>query len=81
MNARITDAILDLVREERARQNVKWRRAPGEWFDPEALKLAVLIEEVGEVGIELQPGGTNEQLKAELVQVAAVAVAWAEMLS
>lgn len=40
-------------------------------------RLAVLVEEVGEVAAALQGDG---DLREELVQVAAVAVAWLEVL-
>ncbi len=55
--------------------------------DPETLteyRLAVLAEEFGEVAKELNeirvgsPGSGINRLRAELVQVAAVAVAWIE---
>lgn len=52
---------------------------------PPAEKLAVLAEEFGEVAravCELQPGDTEtrSRLRDELIQVAAVAVAWVESL-
>lgn len=43
-------------------------------------KAAILGEEVGEVCRALNDGESVEALQAELVQVAAVAVAWAEAL-
>jgi len=43
-------------------------------------KLSVLTEEVGEVARALNDNEPKENLKAELIQVAAVAVAWAESL-
>ena len=61
---------------------------PGSMSNAE--KLTVLVEEVGEVAREVltQDGrrlardtvGTRQALRAELIQVAAVAVAWAEAL-
>lgn len=42
--------------------------------------LAVLIEEVGEVATELLPNGSVDDLATELVQVAAICVAWLERL-
>lgn len=63
--------------------------APGSMTDAE--KMTVLMEEVGEVAREVltQEGrrlardteGSREALRNELVQVAAVAVAWLEALS
>ena len=46
---------------------------------PNELRLAALIEEVGEVGRAILDGEPDE-LREELVQVAAVAVAWLEAL-
>jgi NTP pyrophosphatase (non-canonical NTP hydrolase) len=68
-----TERVLDDVFKERQRQNKKWGEQshdPGTW-------LAILSEEIGEVsrGILGEPG-----LREELVQVAAVAVAWIENL-
>ena len=82
-----TGEALQLVRDERARQNAKWHRKPGQWPDSDGTKLAVLLEEVGEVGRELLESGVihrgkppQPNLRAELVQVAAVCVAWIETL-
>lgn len=78
---------LTLVAEERARQDVKWKRVPGNWPDSDGTKLAVLIEEVGEIARELLESGVihrgkppRAHLRDELVQVAAVAVSWIETL-
>lgn len=77
--------IYDLVNAERDRQNAKWIRPDG-WLDPNPVKLTVLVEEVGEVAQDVlntlhdPPGYTSPALRAELVQVAAVAVAWLEMM-
>ena len=73
-----------LVNAERDQQAIKWgdRHAWGQG-DCSSLdvddrtKLAVLTEEVGEVARALLDG---TDLRAELVQVAAVAVAWLEAL-
>jgi hypothetical protein len=43
-------------------------------------KLAILIEEVGEVGHAINEKMPKEELYNELIQVAACAVAWAERL-
>lgn len=79
-----------LIDAERARQSVKWR-GPHAWGSGDCsstdvapiVKAAVLAEECGEVSRAVldhlaDPGG--RQLRAELVQVAAVAVAWLESL-
>lgn len=73
--------VMACVSQERIRQDERWGEAhdPGDW-----VMLAVLVEEVGEVGTALQepwpdPADTRS-LRAELVQVAAVAVKWAELI-
>jgi NTP pyrophosphatase (non-canonical NTP hydrolase) len=87
-----TDAVLDEVARERARQETKGEehRARGQehWRScadpllPEARKLAVLLEEVGEVAHAMNEEwiGQDANLREELIHVAAVAVAWAESL-
>lgn len=42
--------------------------------------LPVLVEEVGEVARALTYDGNKEELRKELIQVAAVASAWADKL-
>jgi len=67
------------IRKERARQDDL--AAAGRWGGESVAtisddrRLRVLVEEVGEVASALQDGS---QLRVELVQVAAVAVAWLE---
>ena len=73
-----TEKVVLSVVEERARQNKKWGREPGEWRADAGVKLAVLTEEVGEVARALLEGSSIEHLRMELIEVAAVAVAWAE---
>lgn len=89
-----TANVLALVDAERRRQERKCateRAAGRNWVTcsdpamPDGDKLAVLVEEVGEVSRELcdaraerRPPSPN--LKTELIQIAAVAVAWAEGL-
>lgn len=64
---------LDDVYAERCSQDRKW--GPSE--DRPAPSLRILIEEVGEVAKAMQEE-TDAELRAELVQVAAVAVAMVE---
>jgi hypothetical protein len=82
-------AVDQAIWEERSRQDARWGPLPrgleqGEW-------LGVLMEEVGEVATETitrtwtedgPPEGVidYDRLSAELVQVAAVAIAWLEEL-
>ena len=82
-----TEAILDLIRKERERQRKKFGDAAHDTYDTTRW-LAVLMEEVGEAAQvsndealgKLSPEGAEKDLKAELVQVAAVAVAWLEAI-
>lgn len=74
--------ILQAITAERHRQDTLLSEAKIPWncADPEvfgAHKLAVLAEEFGEVARALLEGNG---LRRELVEVAAVAVAWAESL-
>lgn len=73
-----------LIDAERGRQAAKWS-VPHPWGEgdcssdlvPELVKLAVLTEETGEVARAILDK-TPDQLRCELVQVAAVTVAWLE---
>ena len=75
-----------LIDRERRHQHSKWA-APHRWGVGDCssgqvtdlCKTAVLAEEVGEVSRAVLDG-TDNQLRAELVQVAAVAVAWLEAM-
>lgn len=71
--------VLGHIREERARQDEKWGGVPGLDRRDDHTYAAVLTEEVGEA---CQAWLKREvaQLREELVQVAAVAVAWIEEL-
>lgn len=75
-----------LIDAERQRQHAKWSGfhdwGMGDCSSPyvsEAIKLAVLLEETGEVARALL-SNDPDNLRTELVQVAAVAVAWLEGL-
>lgn len=63
------------VASERIRQDAKW----GPSHERPAPTLRVLVEEVGEVAAA-QQDESDEELRAELVQVAAVAVAMVEAI-
>lgn len=76
--------VYHLIDKERDRQHVKWGTAH-DWGDgdcsspnvPVEVKAVVLAEECGEVARAVLDIRSND-LRAELVQVAAVAVAWIE---
>lgn len=69
------------VTQERWRQDNKWGW-PNEGLAGRVpyKKLAILMEEVGEVATALLEREPLENLKAELTQVAAVAIAWLESI-
>ena len=69
-------SVLRLVELERDSQDIKWGSP---WSRPEVPWLAILTEEIGEVGTAIQ-NNDEKNLKNELVQVAAVAVAWLETM-
>lgn len=72
-----TSRILLDIRDEREVQDKRWgayrKMLPERW-------LAILAEEVGEAAKDVIEGATHGKLRAELIQVAAVAVAWAEAI-
>ncbi len=80
------DEVYALVDSERARQRNKWG-APHAWGQGDCssyavtdiVKAAVLSEECGEVARAVLDFKLDD-LRTELVQVAAVAVAWLEAL-
>lgn len=84
----ITDQVLDAVKKERERQFKKFGDTPDTTklaYGTDCEKLAILTEEHGEVGKEVCEGelfgnDTDFNLYVELVQVAAVATAFAETL-
>ena len=67
-------AVLAAIEAERAKQDARF--GDHRWV-PDFLWLAILTEETGEVARALQDRG---DLHGELVQVAAVAVAWLEAI-
>ena len=83
-NVKIREAIYSAISTERKRQEDKFPGRtvahPDHLTDPE--RLFVLVEEVGEVARairnKLYPRREPQNLREELVQVAAVAVAWLE---
>ena len=68
------ESVLWKVRHERQRQDEKW----GEQNHSPLYWLGILVEEVGELSKEIIEGHELSCQK-ELIQVAAVAVAWLEM--
>lgn len=74
---------IDAILVERVRQNGLKRAGKFPWTcadeAPSSAKYCVLAEEVGEVARALNDGNPDN-LKDELVQVAAVCLAWLEAL-
>jgi NTP pyrophosphatase (non-canonical NTP hydrolase) len=67
------ERIFEAIRQERNNQDLKWgeqNHSPLKW-------LAILIEEVGEVGKAIIENN-RYQCKQELIHCAAVIVAWLE---
>lgn len=78
---------IDDVITERVRQINKWGGPESDGIEnpscPNPVRLRVLVEEVGEVAEAMgrpEDGNGRHDLRSELVQVAAVAVAWIEGL-
>lgn len=71
---------LVMIAAERRRQDEKWQREPGAWDSPAGTKALVLGEEYGEVCNAVLERKPDDELLAELIQVAAVAAAWAEVI-
>jgi len=79
-----TGYVVAMVMQERKRQEELRREGSLEYTAaapdcPDVLRLAALVEEVGEVARAVHEGDFDN-LAVELVQVAAVAVAWREAL-
>ena len=71
--------IFGMISEERQRQIDKW----GDNSSPDDPWIAILGEEFGEVCqafLDVRHGLPTDNLKEELIQVAAVAVKWLEIL-
>lgn len=71
--------VFTLIEEERKKQDAKWGDQSGH---PDWLWQLILTEEVGEVSEAILKAewedGDPDRLKEELIQVAAVTVAWLE---
>ena len=65
---------LDLIIAERGAQDVKW----GQQNHDDYIWLAILMEEVGEAAQAILQEQGVERVRGELVQSAAVIVAWLE---
>lgn len=75
----IQESVMDRILDERKRQDAKW----GVQDHDEFMWLAILTEEVGEVAqssLFAMEETRESNLKQELTQVAAVAVAWLEAI-
>lgn len=75
----LQQAILEDVRDERARQDAKW----GVQDHEDTYWLGILVEELGECArfcVGKQHPTNRARKRTELTQVAAVALAWLECL-
>ena len=69
------ESVLDLIRAERMRQDSKW----GEQNHSDLYWLGILVEEVGELAKAIIENDGENGVK-ELVQTAAVCVAWMDAI-
>jgi NTP pyrophosphatase (non-canonical NTP hydrolase) len=74
------EVLLDRIVAERVRQEALHPNRTCAHPIPAEHKVVVLTEEVGEVARSVLDGDPTEMLAEELVQVAAVALAWLEYL-
>ncbi len=81
----VSQWIVDAIKEERLRQSGLWTHehawGMGDCSSPDVAriaKVAILTEEVGKVARAVLDCDEGDKLRAELIQVAAVAVAWLE---
>lgn len=89
MNAKRREVFEDIhierLRQEDLRRAGKFPYTCASPETPDAYKLAVLVEEVGEVAkamlVDHGDEGADGILRDELIEVAAVATAWAEALT
>jgi len=73
--------VFDDIRSERIRQELLWGSETAASIDkPDNSKMLILVEEVGEVANACLENKPVADLYEELIQVAAVAAAWAESL-
>ena len=76
LKERSMDRIFELIRAEREAQDVKWGDQSG---NSQGRWLVIMMERLGELARVLL-NSTLEDARSELIQVAAVAVAWLEAL-
>lgn len=81
MNFAVTNAVLDEVANERAKQDRKW----GVQTHPASTWLTILTEEVGELAQAILEAGAGDpkdlsDMRTEAIQSAAVAVAIVEAI-
>jgi len=72
----MTDPLADIL-SERREQDEKW----GEQNHDDLYWFAILTEEIGELAKEIIEGKSVPHLREELIQVAAVSLAWLECLN
>ncbi len=80
MTKAIDSVILERVRQERLKDSGKFQHTCADPEMTDAERSLVLLEEVGEVARALLDAEGAAALREELVQVAAVAVAWIEAI-
>lgn len=77
----IEDIVAERARQEKLKVKGRFPYTAADADCPEHLKLGMLVEEIGEVARAHQDGHDASDLKKELTQIAAIALAWIEGLS
>ena len=80
MSGALEAVIKERKRQDRLLSEGRLNHLASEPLCPDVLRLAALMEEVGEVARAVHDGPAGGDLRAELIQVAAVAVGWVEGL-
>ena len=81
LHPKATASVLEDVREERGAQDNRWGQqdhTPARWL----IRIVAAFSAAARAGLELdvRPGISTDDLRRELIQVAAVAVAWVEAI-
>jgi len=76
------DVLVERLRQETLKQEGRFPHTCADAEMSDATRLAVLVEEVGEVARALQRGAHDpkQDLRAELLQCSAICVAWIERI-
>lgn len=76
----LKDVAFERIKQEQLRVAGKFSHTCASQQLKDGQKLAVLVEEVGEVAKAINESSGSDSLRNELIQVAAVAIAWVESI-